>query len=200
MRVIGFCGYSGSGKTTLVEQLITRMRLAGQRVSVVKHAHHAFDIDHEGKDSWRHRQAGAFEVVVASDRRLAKIREFEVRTEPTVHQLIAELCDCDWVLVEGFKHAGLFKIEVWRAATGKPVQYPHDPFVVAVATDSAQHLPEPTGLPILDLNDADAVTHFLLGSPARYDYISPIADESADAQPGNGAGPSAARGAVAVGD
>ncbi|MEO7008769.1 MAG: molybdopterin-guanine dinucleotide biosynthesis protein B, partial [Caldimonas sp.] len=88
MKVIGFCGYSGSGKTTLVEQLIARLKLAGQRVSVVKHAHHAFDIDHVGKDSWRHRQAGAFEVVVASDRRLAKIREYEVPAAPTVHQLI----------------------------------------------------------------------------------------------------------------
>ncbi len=199
MRVIGFSGFSGSGKTTLVEQVITRLRLAGQRVSVVKHAHHAFDIDHEGKDSWRHRQAGAFEVVVASDRRLAKIREFEVHTDPTVHQLIAELCDCDWVLVEGFKHGGLFKIEVWRAATGKPVQYPHDPFIVAVSTDSAQQLPEPTGLPVLDLNDADDVTRFLLGSSARYEYISPLADESADAQPGNGAGPFAERGFLATG-
>ena len=85
MKVVGFCGYSGSGKTTLVEQVIERLRLAGQRVSVVKHAHHKFDIDHEGKDSWRHRTAGAFEVVVASNRRLAKIREFEVEVQPTVH-------------------------------------------------------------------------------------------------------------------
>ena len=128
MKVIGFSGYSGSGKTTLVEQLIARLRLAGQRVSVVKHAHHDFDIDHPGKDSWRHRQAGAFEIVIASDRRLAKIREYEVQRDPTVHQLIAELVDCDWVLVEGFKHADLLKIEVWRAETGKPAQYPHDPF------------------------------------------------------------------------
>ena len=136
MKVIGFCGYSGSGKTTLVEQLIARLRLAGQRVSVVKHAHHDFDIDQPGKDSWRHRQAGAFEVVIASDRRLAKIREFEVHADPTVHQLLAELVPCDWVLVEGFKHADLLKIEVWRAATGKPAQYPSDPYVVAVSTDS----------------------------------------------------------------
>ena len=146
MKVIGFCGYSGSGKTTLVEQLIARMRLASQRVSVVKHAHHAFDIDHEGKDSWRHREAGAFEVVIASDRRLAKIREYEVHAEPSVHQLIAELYDCDWVLVEGFKHADLLKIEVWRAAAGKPVQYPSDPYVVAISTDTPNQLPEPTGL------------------------------------------------------
>ena len=176
MRVIGFSGYSGSGKTTLVEQVIARLRLAGKRVSVVKHAHHAFDIDHDGKDSWRHRQAGAFEVVVASNRRLAKIREYEVQAEPTVHQLLAELYECDWALVEGFKHADLFKIEVWRAATGKPAQYPNDPFVVAICTDSADRLPEPTGLPVLDLNDAAAVTEFLLGTPSRYDYQSPLAD------------------------
>src|SRR6185369_7545555 len=100
MHVIGFCGYSGSGKTTLVEQLIVRLRLGGARVSVVKHAHHAFDIDQPGKDSYRHRAAGAFEVVIASNRRLAKIREYEFETEPTAHQLIAELYDADWVLVE----------------------------------------------------------------------------------------------------
>ena len=174
MKVIGFSGYSGSGKTTLVEQLIARLRLAGQRVSVVKHAHHAFDIDHVGKDSWRHRQAGAFEVVVASDRRLAKIREVEVHAEPTVDQLIAELYDCDWVLVEGFKHAALLKIEVWRASTAKPVQYPNDPFVVAISTDSPDRLPEPTGLPVLDLNDPDAVATFLLSNPERYEYRSPF--------------------------
>ena len=107
MNVVGFSGYSGSGKTTLVEQLITRLRLAGLRVSVVKHAHHDFDIDHPGKDSFRHREAGAFEVVIASSRRLAKVREFEQHGSPSVHQLIAELYDCDWVLVEGFKHASL---------------------------------------------------------------------------------------------
>jgi molybdopterin-guanine dinucleotide biosynthesis protein B len=179
MKVVGFSGYSGSGKTTLVEQLIARLRLAGQRVSVVKHAHHDFDIDHEGKDSWRHRQAGAFEVVVASDRRLAKIREYEVQAEPTVHQLIAELYECDWVLVEGFKHADLLKIEVWRADAGKPVQYPHDPFVVAICTDSAARLPERTHLPLLDLNEPDAVAHFLLGNPERYEYRSPLFDDGA---------------------
>jgi molybdopterin-guanine dinucleotide biosynthesis protein B len=173
MKVIGFSGYSGSGKTTLVEQLITRLRLAGHRVSVVKHAHHDFDIDQPGKDSWRHRQAGAFEVVIASDRRLAKVREFESRGDPTVHQLIAELVPCDWVLVDGYKHADLLKIEVWRAATGKPVQYPADPYVVAISTDSPDQLPEKTGLPLLDLNDPDAVAEFILGSPERYEYLAP---------------------------
>ncbi len=202
MKVIGFCGYSGSGKTTLVEQLIVRMRLAGQRVSVVKHAHHAFDIDVQGKDSWRHRQAGAFEVVVASGRRLAKIREFEVHAEPTVHQLIAELYDCDWVLVEGFKHADLLKIEVWRAATGKPAHYPNDPYVVAISTDSPEQLPEPTGLPLLDLNDPDAVAEFLLGNPSRYDYISPLFVDPtapADVDAGGSALPPAERGPATFG-
>ena len=173
MNVIGFCGYSGSGKTTLVEQLIVRMRLAGQRVSVVKHAHHDFDIDHEGKDSWRHRQAGAFEVVIASDRRLAKIREYPRLEDPTFHQLVAELADCDWALVEGFKHAALPKIEVWRAATGKPAQYPVDPFVIAIATDSAAALPQPTGLPIFHLDDVDAIAGFIQAQANRCSYSRP---------------------------
>ncbi len=196
MKVVGFSGYSGSGKTTLVEQLIARLKLAGQRVSVVKHAHHDFDIDHPGKDSWRHRQAGAFEVVVASDRRLAKIREYELQAEPTVHQLIAELYECDWVLVEGFKHADLLKIEVWRASANKPAQYPNDPFVVAICTDTPEQLPQPTGLPLLDLNDPDAVAHFLLGHPERYEYQSPLfdADAPAHADAGAGTGPADRRG------
>jgi molybdopterin-guanine dinucleotide biosynthesis protein B len=190
VKVIGFCGYSGAGKTTLVESLIASLAMAGQRVSVVKHAHHEFDIDHPGKDSWRHRQAGAFEVVVASRRRLAKIREFAVEVQPTVHQLLAELVECDWVLVEGFKHADLLKIEVWRAAVGKPVLYPDDPFVVALATDSAHLLPQATALPILDLDAPDAVAAFLLENSARYEYIAPE-DWLADADAGRSAGAAA---------
>src|SRR5262245_7750509 len=104
MKVVGFAGYSGSGKTTLVEKLIPALKLRGLRVSVVKHAHHKFDIDHPGKDSFRHREAGAFEVVIASSRRLALMREYERDHEPNVHHLIAELYEgVDWVLVEGFK-------------------------------------------------------------------------------------------------
>ncbi len=173
MKVVGFSGFSGSGKTTLVEQLIAHLRAAGQRVSVVKHAHHSFDIDHDGKDSFRHRQAGAFEVVIASDRRLAKIREYEQRQAPTLQALIAELSECDWVLVEGFKRAALPKIEVWRAATGQVVQYPDDPHVVAIATDSPGELPVPTGLPLLDLNHSIAVANFVLSHPERYEYRPP---------------------------
>lgn len=200
MKVLGFSGWSGSGKTTLVERVIPCLVMAGQRVSVVKHAHHDFDIDHPGKDTWRHRQAGAFEVVVASRRRLAKMREFPVEVQPTVHQLLAELVACDWALVEGFKHADVLKIEIWRAALGRPVQYPEDPFVVAIATDSADALPQPTGLPVLDLNSPAEVADFLLRSGARYDYrpLEPIRpDAGADADAGGGADAPAAGGAAA---
>jgi len=179
MNVIGLCGFSGSGKTTLAERLIATLRAAGQRVSVVKHAHHSFDIDHQGKDSWRHRQAGASEVVIASDRRLAKIREFATRSDPTVHDLIAELGPCDWVIVEGFKLAVLPKIEVWRAANGKPARYIEDLDVVAIATDDPRQLPAPTTLPILDLDDAAGVAAFLLADPGRYLYRPPGQDAAA---------------------
>ena len=200
MKVVGFCGGSGAGKTTLVEALILRLRRQGLRVSVVKHAHHGFDIDQPGKDSHRHRSAGAFEVVVASDRRLAKLREYDAPMEPTAHQLIAELLDCDWVFVEGFKHADLPKIEVWRADHARRAHYPDDPFVVAVAADDATRLPVPTGLPVFDLNDPDAVAAFLLRDPARYDYRSPfdeLARPAADAHAAPGAGTPAGGGAAA---
>lgn len=171
MKVIGFAGYSGSGKTTLVERLIPELKLRGQRVSVVKHAHHSFDIDHPGKDSWRHREAGAFEVVLASNRRLALIREFEQATELSVHDLIAELNDgVDWVLVEGFKDSALPKIEVWRASTAKPARYMDDEFIAAIATDSPRELPQPTALDVLDLNDADAVVHWMMRYAERFEY------------------------------
>ncbi len=171
MNVVGFAGYSGSGKTTLVEKLIPVLKLRGLRVSVVKHAHHKFDIDHPGKDTFRHREAGAFEVVVASQNRLALMREFEQPAELTVHQLIAELYEgVDWVLVEGFKHSDLLKIEVWRASSGKPTRYLDDDFIVAIATDSPGQLPMATLRPVLDLNDADAVADFLVNNQNRFDY------------------------------
>ena len=171
MNVVGFAGYSGSGKTTLVEKLIPALKLRGLRVSVVKHAHHRCDIDHPGKDTFRHREAGAFEVVVASQNRLALMREFEQPSELTVHQLIAELYEgVDWVLVEGFKHSDLLKIEVWRAASGKPTRYLDDDFVVAIATDSPDQLPAATLRPVLDLNDADEVADFLVNNQDRFHY------------------------------
>ncbi len=175
MKVAGFAGYSGSGKTTLVEQIIPLLRQQGLRVSVVKHAHHRFDIDHPGKDSWRHRQAGAFEVVIASDRRLALVREFEQPAQLTVHQMLAELYEgVDWVLVEGFKESDILKIEVWResadAQNARPVRYPGDDFIVAVATDAPQRLPQPTQLPVLDLNQPAQVAQWLLAQGERFEY------------------------------
>jgi molybdopterin-guanine dinucleotide biosynthesis protein B len=173
MKVIGFAGFSGSGKTTLVEALIPALRLAGLRVSVIKHAHHRFDIDHPGKDTYRHREAGAFEIVVASDKRLALLREFEQPTQLSVHHLIAELYEgVDWVLVEGFKDSNLQKIEVWRASEQKPVLYVHDDFIVAIATDSPADLPQATMRPVFDLNDPSALAAWLIASGDRFDYQS----------------------------
>ncbi|MDO5624897.1 MAG: molybdopterin-guanine dinucleotide biosynthesis protein B [Pseudomonadota bacterium] len=171
MKVIGFSGYSGSGKTTLVEQLIPLLRARGLRVSVVKHAHHSFDLDHPGKDSFRHREAGAFEVVIASSRRLALMREFEREAQLSVHHLIAELYDgVDWVLVEGFKQSDLLKIEVWRASAGQPAHYPDDDFITAIATDTPHALPAPTQRPVLDLNQPQAVADWLIAHGERFDY------------------------------
>lgn len=171
MKVVGFAGYSGSGKTTLVERLIPALKLRGLRVSVVKHAHHNFDIDHPGKDTFRHRDAGAFEVVVASNQRLALMREFERPAELSVHHLLAELYEgVDWVLVEGFKESDLLKVEVWRASSGKPARYMEDDFVVAIATDSPESLPEATLRPVLDLNDGEGVAAWLVENGERFDY------------------------------
>ncbi len=171
MNVVGIAGYSGAGKTTLVEQLIPALKRRGLRVSVVKHAHHNFDIDRVGKDTWRHREAGAFEVVVASDKRLALMREFEREAALSAHHLIAELHpQVDWVIVEGFKQSDLLKIEVWRAASGKPARYPDDDFVVAIATDSADAMPQSTQRPVLDLNDAESIAAWLLDQGERFDY------------------------------
>lgn len=170
MRVVGFCGPSGVGKTTLVERLVAELKSRGQRVSVIKHAHKTFDIDHVGKDTWRHRQAGAFEVLIASGHRLAKMREYEVPGQPTVHQLIAEMVPCDWLLVEGFKDADILKIEVWRAALEHAPIYPEEPFVVAVATDAPGALPVPTTRPVFDMADVRVLASFLMDTADRFDY------------------------------
>lgn len=173
MHVIGICGSSGAGKTTLIERLIPLFKAAGQRVSVIKHAHHRFDIDQPGKDSWRHRQAGAYEVLVANSLRMAKIREYEAGHEPTVHEMIAELSDCDWVIVEGFKHMDLPKVEVWREELrekGKQPIYPDDPFVVAVATDVVDMVSAATTRPVIDLAAPDRLVDLLLEQGSRCHY------------------------------
>ena len=174
MNVVGFAGFSGSGKTTLVEQLIPALRLRGLRVSVIKHAHHSFDIDHPGKDTWRHREAGAVEIVAASPRRVVFMREFETEATHDVHALIARLsAGADWVLVEGFKASSLPKVEVWREASGQPVIYPAQAQVLAIATDSPQALPEPPARPVLDLNAPDDVAAWLVDNASRFHYSPP---------------------------
>ena len=170
MKVLGFCGSSGVGKTTLVEQLIPLLKASGQRVSVIKHTHKRFDIDQPGKDSHRHREAGATEVLIASDKRLALLREFDAPDMPSVHALIDELSPCDWVLVEGYKHAALPKLEVWRAALGQPPLYPDDPFVVAVATDQPAALPQATLRPVFNMAAPAALASWLMDTAPRFEY------------------------------
>ena len=175
MKVVGFVGYSGSGKTTLVEQVIAQLVARGLSVSAIKHAHHGFDIDRPGKDSWRHRQAGAREVLVASDQRLALMREYPSGETPDVHGLLARLDPgVDWVVVEGFKASDLPRIEVWRASEPgqppRPVHYPEDTGIVAVATSTPARLPAPARQPVLDLNAPAQVAGWLLQHAAWFDY------------------------------
>ena len=158
MIPFGFAGWSGSGKTTLIEKLIPRFAARGLRVSLIKHAHHTFDVDQAGKDSYRYRRAGASEVLVTSSRRWVLMRELRGDREPTFEEQAQRLSPCDLLIVEGFKFASIPKIEVWRAATGEPLLHPKDRDIVAVASDSKIE----TTLPLLDLNDADAVAAFVV--------------------------------------
>lgn len=158
MKVFGFAGFSGSGKTTLIEQLIPRFVAQRLRVSLVKHAHHTFDVDQPGKDSYRHRHAGATEVLVTSSRRWVLMHELRGEAEPTMEEVIARISPCDLLLVEGYKRASIPKLEVYRQAVGEGMLHPHDPNIVAVATDGPLEL----SLPVLDLNRPDLVGNFIL--------------------------------------
>lgn len=158
MKVIGFAGWSGSGKTTLVEQLIGLLEDRGLVVSLIKHAHHEFDIDYPGKDSYRHRHAGCREVLVTSANRWAVMHELRGRAELSLDEALAQLSPCDLVLVEGFKRAPIPKIEIWRGDSEKPLLFPNDPHIVAIASDR----PVTTTLPQLDVNDPPAVVAFIL--------------------------------------
>ena len=159
MKIFGFAGWSGSGKTTLIEQLIPRFVKRGLKVSLIKHAHHSFDVDQPGKDSYRHRHAGAVEVLVTSSRRWVLMHELRGEAEPPIEEQMRHLSPCDLLLVEGFKHARIPKLEVWRAATGEPLLHPNDPGIVAVASDQRID----TRLPLLDLSDIDGIAEFILG-------------------------------------
>jgi molybdopterin-guanine dinucleotide biosynthesis adapter protein len=136
-KVFGFAGWSGSGKTTLIEKVIAHLSANGVRVSLIKHAHHQFDVDHPGKDSHRHRLAGAREVLISSANRWALMHELRGAAELTLAQSIAHFSPCDLVLVEGYKREAIPKLEVWRAALGKPLLFPTDPSIVALASDDA---------------------------------------------------------------
>jgi molybdopterin-guanine dinucleotide biosynthesis protein B len=159
MKIFGFAGWSGSGKTTLIEKLMPRFVGAGLRVSLIKHAHHTFDVDQPGKDSYRHRHAGAAEVLVTSSRRWVLMHELRGAHEPPFEEQVKRLSPCDLLLVEGFKHAPIPKLEVWRAEPGEALLHPNDPHIVAVASDTRVD----TRLPLLDLNDDAGICRFVLG-------------------------------------
>ena len=158
MRIFGLAGWSGSGKTTLLAALIPELAARGLSVSTIKHAHHDFDIDRPGKDSWRHRQAGAREVMVASARRWALMHELRGDAEPSLDDLVRRLGPVDVVIVEGFKRHPHPKLEVHRPSLGKPLLYPDDPHIVAIASDEPFAAP----LPLLSLADPAAVAGFML--------------------------------------
>jgi molybdopterin-guanine dinucleotide biosynthesis protein B len=158
MRIFGLAGWSGSGKTTLLAAQIPELVARGLTVSTIKHAHHDFDIDRPGKDSWRHRQAGASEVMVASSRRWALMHELRGAAEPPLASLVAQMAKVDLLLVEGFKFDPHPKIEVYRRSVGKPLLYPEDPHIVALACDEALDAP----LPVLPLDRPDRVAAFIV--------------------------------------
>jgi molybdopterin-guanine dinucleotide biosynthesis protein B len=158
MKVIGIAGYSGSGKTTLIEKLVPVLVREGLRVSLVKHAHHEFDVDQPGKDSYRHRHAGCTEVLVSSSRRWALMHELRGAAEPTLAEQLRHLAPCDIVIVEGYKSEPIDKIEVHRRESGAPLLHPGDPHVVAIATDE----PLAARLPQFGLGDVEGIAHFML--------------------------------------
>ena len=159
MKIFGFAGWSGSGKTTLIEQLIPRFVARGLRVSLIKHAHHKFDVDQPGKDSYRHREAGCSEVLVSSGNRWVLMHELRGASEPTLEDLLARLSPCDLVLVEGYKAHPIPKLEIWRKDNAKPFLHPDDPHIIAVAADA----PCETNLPVFGLNDHDRIAEMILG-------------------------------------
>lgn len=158
--VLGFAAYSGTGKTTLLVELLPLLKLQGLRVAMIKHTHHDFDIDQPGKDSYELRQAGANQVLLASDKRSALLTEYDSRSEPELKQLVGQLDlkNLDLVLVEGFRHLPFAKIELHRPATEKPLLFTKDPSIIAVACDEDI---ETGDLPLLNLNTVEEVAGFI---------------------------------------
>ena len=166
MRIIGLAGWSGSGKTTLITKLIPCLIARGLRVSTLKHAHHGFDLDQPGKDSFMHRVAGATEVIVSSARRFAILHELRAEPEWNLGALVAKMSAVDLVMVEGFKRDAFPKIEIHRAENGKPLIHPDDPHIVAIASDTP--LPHVT-VPVVDLDDIDAISDLVLAKAVALD-------------------------------
>jgi len=175
MRIIGLAGWSGSGKTTLIKKLIPCLIGRGTTVSTLKHAHHGFDLDQPGKDSFFHRAAGATEVIISSSKRWAILHELRAEQEWDLRELVAKMSPVDLVLVEGFKRDAFPKLEIHRAANGKPLIHPEDPHIVAIASDVM--LPN-SKVPIIDLNDIEAIADLLLK------YAVPVAATAATARGG----------------
>lgn len=158
--VLGVAGWSGSGKTTLLTRLIPLLRSCGLNIATLKHAHHSFDVDQPGKDSYEHRKAGAGEVIISSSRRWVQMHEIgDGDREATLPELLSRFSPCDLVLIEGFKRERFPKIEVYRAALGKAPLYVEDELIVAIASDPL--LPG-TALPCVDLNDIPAVADLVV--------------------------------------
>lgn len=175
MKVIGLAGWSGAGKTTLLSRIIPHFIESGLRVSVIKHAHHGFDVDVPGKDSWVHRQSGATEVLVSSAKRWALMHELRGAAEPRLPELLQKLSRVDLVVVEGFKSGPHRKIEVHRAANGKALLFPDDPAIAGIATDATLE----TMLPVAHLDDIPAVAAMMQGSATSVeDVLARCAGES----------------------
>ena len=175
MRIIGFAGWSGSGKTTAIEKIVPVLKAEKLSVSLIKHAHHDFDIDQPGKDSWRHRRAGCREVLITSSARWAVMHELQDEPELTLRGALARLSPCDLVLVEGFKRAVIPKLEIYRAAVGKPLLCLVDPNVIGVATDTPAALAGTT-VPVLDLNNVAGIAEFVI----RNSVVLPIDFQGTD--------------------
>jgi molybdopterin-guanine dinucleotide biosynthesis protein B len=159
MRIIGLAGWSGSGKTTLITKLIPRLIARGIKVSTLKHAHHGFDLDQPGKDSFFHRTAGATEVIISSAKRWAILHELREEPEWDLRGLVAKMSPVDLVVVEGFKRDAFPKLEIHRAANSKPLIHPEDPHIIAIASDIALTQAK---VPVIDLNDIEAIADLLL--------------------------------------
>ncbi len=170
MRIIGLAGWSGSGKTTLVTKVIPVLVRRGLKIATVKHAHHDFDTDQPGKDSWLHRQAGASEVAIASSRRWAIVHELRAAPEPALEDMVAKLSPVDLVIVEGFKRHAHPKLEVFRAAVGKPLLHPDDDCIVAIASDAP--LPQ-ASVPVLMLDDIEAIADAMAAEARPCERIAP---------------------------